>query len=120
MKSPCEVIIWYILPSIRSELIKKLIEKGMSRKEASRTLGITKAAVSQYIYGKRGDKIEFKQNVRSAIEKLAEDVITKEKNVNLIYRICEICTMLKRDKTVCELHREHNLLPFDCEACFKQ
>lgn len=118
MKAPCEIIIWYILPSIRSELVKKLIECGMSQKEVSERLGITEATVSQYVNKKRGSRIEFKQDVSSAIETLAEDVIKRDnKDVNMIYRICEICTMLKKDKTVCELHKDHDLVPPACEAC---
>ncbi len=119
MKLPCEIIVWYILPSIRSELVKELIAKGMSQKEVSETLGITESAVSQYVYKKRGSKIEFKQDVGTAIETLAEDMITRDKDVNLTYRICEICRMLKKDKTVCGLHRDHDLLPVVCEACFE-
>ncbi|MBE0515910.1 MAG: helix-turn-helix domain-containing protein [Methanophagales archaeon] len=119
MKAPCEIIIWYILPSIRSELVKKLIECGMSQKEVSERLVITEATVSQYVNKKRGSKIEFKQDTTSAIETLAEDVIKGDNNVNLTYRICEICMMLKKDKTVCELHKDHDLVPAACEACFE-
>jgi hypothetical protein len=119
MKAPCEIIIWYILPSIRSELVKKLIECGMSQKEVSKRLGITEATVSQYVNKKRGSRIEFKQDVRSAIETLADDVIKRDRDLNMIYRICEICMMLRKDRTVCELHKDHDLVPDACEACLK-
>lgn len=119
MKLPCEVIIWYILPSIRSELAKKLIEMGLSQKEVSERLEITEATVSQYANKKRGSKIEFKHDTCSAIKTLAKDVIKGDKDVNLTHRICEICMMLKKDKTVCELHKDHELVPAACEACFE-
>lgn len=118
MKSPCEIIVWYILPSIRSELVKKLVERGMSQKEVSERLGITQAAVSQYVNKKRGTMIEFKQAVSSAIEAIAEEVIKGDKDVTLIYQICEVCKALKNDKTICELHKDHDSVPATCEACF--
>jgi Predicted transcriptional regulator len=49
MKFPCELIVWDVLPSIRSELAKKLSKSGLSQKEVSERLEITQAAVSQYI-----------------------------------------------------------------------
>jgi hypothetical protein len=104
MKLPCEIIVWDILPSIRSELAKKLSEKGLSQKEIAKKLEITQAAVSQYVNRKRGCEIEFKRDVISAIEKLVDDMI--EGDVNLIPRICEICMRVREDGTVCGLENK--------------
>ncbi|MBA3044390.1 helix-turn-helix domain-containing protein, partial [archaeon] len=49
MKMPCEVIIWYILPGIRREITKSLLKNGLSQREVAKKLGITDAAVSQYL-----------------------------------------------------------------------
>ncbi len=35
MKPPCEVIVWYVIPTIRAELAKELVKMGMSQKEIS-------------------------------------------------------------------------------------
>ena len=53
MKPPCELIVWYVLPTIRYELTKELLRLGLSQKEVSESLGITQAAVSQYVKEKR-------------------------------------------------------------------
>lgn len=116
MKLPCEIIVWYILPKIRSELAKNLSNLGISQKEISEKLGITQAAVSQYINKKRGYGIEFGGGAMEAIEKLAEDMIKSD--VELVLRTCEICTILKKDRTICELHKEYDTVPADCNACF--
>ena len=57
MKPPCEVIVWYVIPTIRAELAKELVKMGMSQKDISERLGITQSAVSQYIKDKRGKGI---------------------------------------------------------------
>ena len=55
LKTPCETIIWKSLPCIRRELAMLLIsEYGLNQKEAASRLGLTEAAVSQYLIGKRG------------------------------------------------------------------
>ncbi len=60
-------------------------------------LGITPPAVSQYVSKKRGYNIEFREDIREAIGKLADDLIAKKVD-NLVARICEICRMLQDDE----------------------
>ena len=100
MKSPCEEIVWDVLPSIRAAIAEELIKRGISQKEVSRMLGITPPAVSQYVSKKRGYHIEFREDIREAIGKLAEDLI-EEKEGDLVKRICGICRMLQEDESAC-------------------
>ncbi|HUI40293.1 MAG TPA: helix-turn-helix domain-containing protein [Methanothrix sp.] len=100
MKSPCEEIVWDVLPSIRAAIAEELIKRGISQKEVSQMLGITPPAVSQYISKKRGYNITFREDIRAAIEKLADDLIHKRVN-DLVKRICEVCRMLQEDETAC-------------------
>lgn len=102
IKSPCEEIVWNVLPSIRAATAEELIKRGISQKEASRMLGITPPAVSQYISKKRGYNIEFREDIRQAIGVLAEDLIA-EKVVggDLVKRICEICRLMQEDESAC-------------------
>lgn len=100
MKSPCEEIVWDVLPSIRAAIAEELIKRGISQKEVSRMLGVTPPAVSQYVSKKRGYHIEFREDIREAIGKLAEDLIGKKEG-DLVKRICEICRMLQEDESAC-------------------
>lgn len=100
MKSPCEEIVWDVLPSIRAAIAEELIKRGISQKEVSRMLGITPPAVSQYVSKKRGYNIEFREDIREAIGKLADDLIGKKAD-DLVKRICEICRMLQDDENAC-------------------
>ncbi|MCK9407034.1 MAG: helix-turn-helix domain-containing protein [Methanothrix sp.] len=100
MKSPCEEIVWDVLPSIRAAIAEELIKRGMSQKDVSRMLGITPPAVSQYVSKKRGYNIEFREDIREAIGKLAEDLIEGEVD-DLVERICRVCRMLQEDNNAC-------------------
>jgi uncharacterized protein len=102
MKSPCEEIVWEVLPSIRAATAEELIKRGISQKEVSRMLGITPPAVSQYISKKRGYNIEFRDDIRQAIGVLAEDLIAgRVVGTDLVKRICAICRMMQDDDTAC-------------------
>ena len=102
MKSPCEEIVWDVLPSIRAATAEELIKRGISQKEVSRMLGITPPAVSQYLSKKRGYNIEFREDIRQAIGVLADDLIQGNvKGADLVKRICSICRMLQDDDTAC-------------------
>lgn len=100
MKSPCEEIVWNVLPSIRAAIAEELIKRGISQKDVSKMLGITPPAVSQYVSKKRGYNIEFREDIREAIGKLAEDLI-EGKVDDLVKRICGICRMLQEDESAC-------------------
>lgn len=100
MKSPCEEIIWDVLPSIRAAIAEELVKRGLSQKEVSKILGITPPAVSQYVSKKRGYNIEFREDIRAAIIRLADDLMQKKVD-NLTVRICDICKSLQADETAC-------------------
>jgi len=100
MKSPCEIIVWDVLPGIRAAIAEELVRRGISQKDVSVMLGITPPAVSQYVSKKRGYNIEFDEEVKAAIGLLADD-LTAKKVKNLAERICEICKMARGSEATC-------------------
>ena len=70
MKPPCEIVVWYVIPAIRSELAKDLLALGMKQKDVSELMDITQPAVSQYITDKRGSGIELSPNVKEMVKEL--------------------------------------------------
>ena len=54
-QTPCEYIVWRGLPVLRKEIARSMIDNfGLSQTEAAQRLGLSPAAVSQYLSGKRG------------------------------------------------------------------
>lgn len=118
MKPPCEIVVWYVIPSIRSKLAKELLNLGMKQKDISQLLDITQPAVSQYISDKRGHEIDFDPQVEQYIKKMAQDMKNGEiKPVDLIPRFCHICKTIKTQEVLCQLHKEKVNIPSFCNVC---
>ncbi|WP_292426911.1 transcriptional regulator [Methanoregula sp.] len=94
MEAPCQKIVWDVLPAIRAAIAVELVKCGVSQVEAARLLEIAPSAVSQYLSGKRGYRIEFENDIKQSIEQLARD-LKEGKDVNLVRRICDICHQLR-------------------------
>jgi len=100
MDAPCQKIVWDVLPAIRAAIAVELVRNGVSQVETARLLEIAPSAVSQYISGKRGYRVEFEEDVKKSVSILAQDLIDK-KQVNLVERICGICQQLRNSEGGC-------------------
>src|SRR5512138_3920525 len=94
MEAPCQKIVWDVLPAIRAAIAVELVRNGVSQVEAARMLEIAPSAVSQYLSGKRGYRIEFEDDVKKSIALLAQD-LQEGKQPDLVKRTCEICRQLR-------------------------
>lgn len=118
MRPPCEIVVWYVIPTIRSELAKELLNLGMKQKEISELLDITQPAVSQYISDKRGHGIKFNDDTQKLIKDFAKGLVEEKYNQrDIIPHVCEICRKVKTDEILCQLHKEKGKMPTDCDAC---
>ena len=90
METPCQKIVWDLVPAIRARLATELVKKGQSQAASAKLLGIAPSAVSQYISGKRGYRIEFQGETKELIETLAQDLIDNKVD-DYVVRICQIC-----------------------------
>jgi predicted transcriptional regulator len=107
MKIPCELIVWYVLPSIRRELARELVENhSLTQAEVARRFGVTDAAISQYLKSKRGTNKEmensgkypeFKVEIESAAIRMlnGSDIVTET---------CSICKMVKKSGMLCRIY----------------
>ena len=118
MKPPCEIVVWYVIPSIRSKLAKELLSLGMKQKDISKLLDITQPAVSQYISDKRGHELNFDPVVDQYIKDMAKDMKNGDlEPIDLIPRFCHICKTIKTQEVLCQLHREKVNIPTYCNVC---
>jgi predicted transcriptional regulator len=85
----CDTIVRTILPPMRAEMVYRLVhDRGLSQSDAAKKLGITRAAVSQYMSRKRGaGEVEISTELDSLIDRWAFAVMTGESDVCL----CDFC-----------------------------
>ncbi len=123
MRPPCESIVTVVLPAFRSLVARELIERlNLSQVEAARRLGITQAAISQYLSQKRGShlvsELESVPAIRSAVLKLADNIAAARSSpVEDMMVICNVCEVLRTNSMACSLHHEAMDLPDDCRVC---
>jgi len=100
VKTPCQQIVWDVLPAIRAALAAELVRDGMAQLEVARLLEIAPSAVSQYLSGKRGYRIVFEGPTEKAIRELAREI--REGTVrDITARICAICHGIRDDQGAC-------------------
>ena len=118
MKPPCEIVVWYVIPAIRSELAKELLNLGMRQKDVSELMDITQPAVSQYITDKRGSGIKLDDNVRQMIKDFAEELADgRATKAQLIGRTCSICKHVETADVLEQLNIDKSDLGEDCQSC---
>jgi predicted transcriptional regulator len=101
MEAPCQKIVWDVLPAIRAAIAVELVNYGISQRKAAKMLEIAPSAVSQYLSGKRGYRVEFDNDVKRSIGQLARDLKEGRVKKNLVTRICDICRQLRDEKDPC-------------------
>ena len=118
MRVPCQITQWYLLPAISAELVREMKRLGVKQAEIARMMGVTPAAVSQYVKGKRGKVIQFDAGVRKLITSSAKRIAsTGISDEDLSREICELCIQARKSKTVCDFHKSMGGVRDDCKLC---
>ena len=93
-ESPCDIMICdalarRYLPSMRAEMVYRLVtQKGISQSMAAKKLGISRAAISQYLSRKRGSSdIELSCELDALINQWALAIIGEDTGIT----ICDVC-----------------------------
>jgi predicted transcriptional regulator len=91
----------YVLPAIRSIVAKDLIENhGFTQVAAAKKLGTTQAAISHYLYSKRGEKRIGELRRNEAVMATVDEVtsgITEERydSIHVVSKLCKLCEALR-------------------------
>ena len=117
---PQEVEVWLIIPALRSEIAKSMIEDyKFTQKRVSEYMNITEAAVSQYVSLKRAKEVVFSNGILDQINKSLKVIIeNKEKFIPEMVRLCKLTEVRQ---VMCDLHKKQDVnLPVDCDVCFEE
>lgn len=126
MLLPAEIESKTLIPALRAILAKKLAEEHNIREdEISKMLGVTQAAISNYIRGTRGDpkliqKLiadeQVSQMLKDLSERLASDMAYTPSS---LARFISLCNYIKSSLLICEIHHnlESNIDEAICKEC---
>jgi len=94
-RTTCEYMMWNGLPVIRKGIAESMINDfGLSQKETAEKLGVTPAAICQYISKKRG-KVEITDKDILKEMKNSADIIISNGGDKVIPETCRICKILR-------------------------
>jgi predicted transcriptional regulator len=126
MLLPSEIESKLLIPAVRAILSKELvIEKGLKEEEVARMLGITQAAVSNYLRGTRGDnelisKLMSLSEIMSMIKEISDDLSTNRAyTAKTLSKFIAVCNYMRYSLIICDAHHslERNIDEKVCEQC---
>lgn len=122
MKTPCELVVGKILPSLRAAVVKELSGKyHMKQSDIAKKLGITQASVSQYLSSTRagGTKVtESFPKIKTYADEIATRIVQGEDKFRIYSVICSACKDIRSDEQFCKMHRLASNLE-GCDICNK-
>jgi predicted transcriptional regulator len=126
MLLPSEIESKLLIPAVRAILSKELvIENGLKEEEVARMLGITQAAVSNYLRGTRGDnelisKLMSLSEIMSMIKEIGDDLSTNRAyTAKTLSKFIALCNYMRYSLIICDAHHslERNIDEKVCEQC---
>lgn len=121
MLLPAEIESKTLIPALRAILAKKLAEEH----EISKMLGVTQAAISNYIRGTRGDpkliqKLLADEQVSQLINTLSDSLASDMAYTpSSLAKFISLCNYIKSSLLICEIHHnlESNIDEAVCKEC---
>jgi predicted transcriptional regulator len=123
---PAEIESKTLIPALRAILAKKLAEEHKIREdEISKMLGVTQAAISNYIRGTRGDpklieKLVSDKQVSEMISELCERLSSDMAYTpSSLAKFISLCNYIKSSLLICEIHHklESDIDEAICKEC---
>jgi len=125
MLLPAEIESKSMIPALRAILAKKLADQHKIREdEISKMLGVTQAAVSNYIRGTKGDpklisQLSSQKQIVEMINEISENLASnKAYTPASLSKFIGICNYIKTSLLICDIH--HNLESDIDEAICKE
>lgn len=126
MLLPAEIESKTLIPALRAILAKKLaVDHQIREDEISKMLGVTQAAVSNYIRGTRGDpalieKLMVEEQVAKMINDLSDDLASElAYTPSSLSKFIGLCNYIKSSLLICDIHHrlESDIDEKVCKEC---
>jgi len=113
---PQEVEVFYVLPALRKEFAEAFKAIGTSQTKIAQIMGVTDAAVSQYLNEKRATDVNFTKAIKLKIKKAASRISNQK---HFVYETQQLLNEFLKNKFTCKIHYKMNPdIPRNCNTCF--
>ena len=112
---PQEIEVFYVLPALRKEFAKQFKTLGWTQSSIAKVMGVTEAAVSQYVNDKRASDVKLDADVKTEIKTAAAKV--KEQS-HFIFQTQQILNSMLKSRAICKIHHQMAGVGKDCTTCF--
>ncbi len=99
---PQEIEVYYILPTIRRYLAFFMKEKGVRQHKIAELLQLQEAAISQYLNNKRGNQIDFEEDIKDEIRKSADRI---KNSTTLLGETQRLLKLVREKRVLCKVHK---------------
>jgi len=122
MLLPAEIESKVTIPLLRALVAKKLVtEKMYTQEQVAKVLGVTQAAVSNYLRGVRGLSVELKENqlINNWVNQIVETILSNRPREESAKKINEAIEDIRRQRMLCEIHKklEPDIDVDSCKVC---
>jgi len=122
LKPPCLVVVSQILPAMRAIISREMIERyRLGPGEVAAKMGVTPAAVTQYLKGVRGsdsvNMVSKSRRARKILLELTYELAKEEIDMVIVLRkLCDACNCVRSERLICGMCQ--NSLPrLDSRRC---
>jgi len=121
---PSEIVVERFLPTARSMLAAALADRGFAQREIATRLGVSQAAVSQYLAGERPGEARFAEHPRmqATVERIADgfDAGTMD-DYEALAELLELVRAFEDRGPICAVHEEEMpaLEGMGCDLCVR-
>lgn len=111
-----ELEVWYLIPAIRREIALAMKSNNLKQVEIAKRLGVTKAAVNQYLSGKRGSGVKLNSSIKEKINHIAANINNELDSVKYIQYLLNVS---RKEKIICQIHKNFDKNFDNCNVCFE-
>ena len=122
MLLPAEIETKTSVPALRALVAKKLIQDhAFSQKETAELIGVTQAAISNYLRGTRGNLTSLgdDERIKNIVSQITIMMVEKHDLSDIISKFNEACLIIRSSRLLCDIHKklEPSLDVDNCHVC---
>ena len=122
MLLPAEIETKTSVPALRALVAKKLIQDhAYSQKETAALIGVTQAAISNYLRGTRGNLTSLgdDERIQNIVSQITIMMVEKHDLSDIISKFNEACLIIRSSRLLCDIHKklEPSLDVDNCHVC---